>query len=223
MSEATAKAESVSHRLKTETRELHTAAEKAPFQAAMVKGEQPLEAYAALLGQMLHVHRAVEGALAECGPKSSLISSLGRLGASQAALAAADLETLGHDPDSLEPLEPTAALVSRVESIADDPAALAGTHYVLEGANNGNRFIARVLERAYGLSVERGLRYLDPHGQTQAGRWSSYKSALDDAGLSAEEADRTVESAKAMFRAIIEIHAALEARRPDGGGSTAEQ
>lgn len=220
MSEATAKAESVSHRLKTETRDLHTEAEKAPFQAAMVKGEQPLESYAALLGQMLHVHRAVEGALAECGPKSALISSLGRLGASQAALAAADLETLGHDPEGFEPLEPTTALVSRVRSMSDDPASLAGTHYVLEGANNGNRFIARVLERAYGLSVERGLRYLDPHGQTQAGRWSSYKAALDDAGLNDEEADRAVESAKAMFRAIIEIHAALESQR-NGNGSSA--
>ena len=54
---------SVGERLRTETRDLHTRAEKGPFQAALLAGRLPREHYERNLEQMLLVHRALEARL----------------------------------------------------------------------------------------------------------------------------------------------------------------
>lgn len=43
---------------------------------------------------------------------------------------------------------------SNTRTIADCPAAILGYHYVLEGSNNGGRYIARPIRRVLGLGDE---------------------------------------------------------------------
>ena len=83
---------------------------------------------------------------------------------------------------------------------------------VLEGSNNGNRFIARNIQRAYELGPAGGVAFLDPYGETQRPKWQEYKNAMGRLPLSAAEHDAMLAAAQAMFRAIgaisTELHAA---------------
>ncbi|QKK07803.1 MAG: hypothetical protein HND58_06190 [Planctomycetota bacterium] len=49
--------------LRERTRELHTRAERHPVQAAMVRGQSGVGGYTAYLGQMWHIHEALESEL----------------------------------------------------------------------------------------------------------------------------------------------------------------
>ncbi len=68
--------------------------------------------------------------------------------------------------------------IRSIAETGDDPLRLLGMHYVLEGSNNGSRFIARHVGRAYQLSTGPGLRYLDPYGDRQRAYWMDFKNAM---------------------------------------------
>jgi heme oxygenase len=89
--------------------------------------------------------------------------------------------------------------------MASEPASLLGLHYVLEGSNNGSRFIAKGLMGAYGMAPGAGLRYMDPYGAEQRERWRAFRTTMDEVGFSAEDSDRLLESARHMFQGIVEI------------------
>ena len=101
----------------------------------------------------------------------------------------------------------TAAFTAGFEGA--DPLLLLGTHYVLEGSMNGNRFMASAIRKAYGFEGAEGTRYLDPYGDEQRERWAEFKGVLDAYPFTEDERARIVEADLATFRAIIEIHAAL--------------
>ena len=194
----------LSQRLKQAGAELHDRAETAGFTRELFKGRRPIDDYAALLAQMLHVHEALERALdavdhptartllADDTPKSPLIRE--------------DLAALGVDPD--EPLPATRAFINEIERA--DPAWLLGVHYVLEGSTNGNRFVAAALRKAYELEGDRATRYLDPYADTQRARWAAFKQTLDALDLTEAEQETMIEADLATFRAIIDIHEALD-------------
>jgi len=89
--------------------------------------------------------------------------------------------------------------------MASEPASLLGLHYVLEGSNNGSRFIARGLMSAYGLAPGPGLRYLDPYGDEQRERWLAFRATMDEVGFSQEDSDRLLVAARQMFQSIVDI------------------
>lgn len=84
-------------------------------------------------------------------------------------------------------------------------------HYVLEGSNNGNRFIAKAVRRALGLVEGAGDRYLDPYGDAQRGLWAHFKQRMDAAGWSGEEADAMVRAAQDTFDAVGALSEEIQA------------
>jgi heme oxygenase len=205
--------------LRSGTAELHQQAESQDFQRRMARGELTRPEYAAWLGQMLLIHRALESALAELRPadprfepvvvehfkESNLVADLAALGAGEA-----------------EPLPAARRILERVAAARrDEPLRLLGFYYVLEGSMNGNRFLARRLGPVLGLTAGRGDRYLDPYGDRQREIWSQFKQEMLRVGFGPGDRELLVDGASEMFRAISELSAELAGAlsAPAGAGS----
>lgn len=195
----------IMERLRDETRDLHASAEGKAFQRRMLGGELSRDEYVEWLGQMLHVHRALEAPLRERWASDPAFAAL-REEQFQEPYLIADLAALDDDPTAHAPLPATAALVADIERAAlETPLALLGFHYVLEGSNNGNRFIARRLLPALGIAHGQGDRYLDPYGEAQPAHWARFKQDMETVGFAAPQADLLVAAARRMFAGIAAI------------------
>ncbi len=201
----TEETQSVMKRLRESTRDLHDAAEHHDFQRAFAQGSLPRDRYVGYLGQMYLVHKALEGQLRNAAESSEAIRSVVDERQYQVPYLVEDLEFFDVDPDSIEPLPGTRRVVDEINQMASEPASLLGLHYVLEGSNNGSRFIARGLMSAYGLTPGPGLRYLDPYGDEQRERWLAFRATMDEVGFSQEDSDRLLEAARHMFQSIVDI------------------
>jgi heme oxygenase len=71
--------------------------------------------------------------------------------------------------------------------------------YVLEGSNNGNRFIARAIRKALPGAP---TRYLDPYGENQRPLWARFKADMEAVGFTPAEQDQIVLAAQEMFAAV---------------------
>jgi heme oxygenase len=190
--------------LKTETRPLHDAAERHPFQQELVKGKLPLAGYTAYLGQMLHVHRCLE-ALLRCHAGHAALQAVLRPTQFREAALRADLTELGSWPPP-EASPATQRLTEWMEGVAEhDAAGLLGAHYVLEGSTNGSVYIARAVRRAYALEGASGTRYLDPYGERQSETWAWFKRALEQAPLPDGHRGRIVDAARSMFAGMTAV------------------
>lgn len=196
---------SVMQRLRESTRDLHDAAEHHDFQRAFAQGSLPRDRYVDYLGQMYLVHEALEGQLRRAAGASEAIRAVVDERQYQVPYLVEDLDYFGVDPGAIEPLPATQRLIDEIEQLDTEPASLLGLHYVLEGSNNGSRFIARGLMPAYDMVPGPGLRYLDPYGDEQRERWLAFRTTMDEVDFSPEDSDRLVESARRMFQGIVDV------------------
>lgn len=193
-------------RLKEETAEHHAAAERHPFQQSLIRGTVSREAYIDYLGQMLLVHSALEAGLREAAPRIPAIERVVKAFQHQEPYLRADLAFFGIDPASITPSPQTEAFISTLGRTARErPLALLGYHYVLEGSNNGSKYIARAVRRLFSLSGRDGTMYLDPYGEEQVPRWAAFKADLESCHLGATDGDTLVRAAAEMFDAIYRI------------------
>jgi len=207
----TSDTDSVMLLLKESTAAQHDAAENHPFQRALVEGRLAREAYAANLGQLLLVHRALERKLREGADELAAIGAVVTEEQYQEPYLLEDLAFFGIDPESVEPTSATAALIERIEGAS--AAEILGMHYVLEGSNNGGRYIAKKVRKAYGFEEQApGTRYLDPYGDEQRGKWMAFKAAMDEQAFSADERAKMVAAAQGMFDGLAAIGGDLAAR-----------
>lgn len=207
---STAATPSIMEALKSSTSARHDAAEGHQFQKSLVKGELPREQYAAYLGQLLHVHRTLESLLRNHASSTPAIAAVVKSVQYQEPYLLEDLAFYGLDPARIEPLPATKALAEEMQRVAREcPAALLGYHYVMEGSNNGNKFIARALAQAYRLPAGKGLKYLDPYGDQQRPFWMQFKTDMDAQSFTADERQRMLAAADSMFAAIGAISTEL--------------
>ena len=200
----------IGDRLKQETAQLHAAAEGHDFQRAFGAGRLARSGYVRYLGQMYLVHRGLEGNIQARRDASAVLSAVVMDRHFRERDLESDLRFLGVDPSTVVPVPATARLTQQFDAVAaDQPDTLLGYHYVLEGSNNGNAFIARAIRKAYDFSGADGTRYLDPYGDQQRTLWKQYKEALAGLTLSQPEADAIVDAAGEMFQAIGRIGSEL--------------
>jgi heme oxygenase len=212
MSDASA---TIMSRLREETRDLHASAEGKAFQRRMLGGELSREEYVRWLGQMLQVHRALEAHLRRLWKTDPAFAAL-REEQFQEPYLLADLAALDGASGGHAPLPATAALIADIERAAvETPLALLGHHYVLEGSNNGNRYIVRRLAPALGIAHGEGDRYLDPYGEAQPALWARFKQDMEAVGFASAQADLLVAAARRMFAGVGEISDALESSVTD--------
>lgn len=200
-------ASSFAAELRESTSELHTIAEKSALQKLLVTGRVSQEQYVAHLGQMLILHRELDNALRQAVKVSPAVALLVKDEQYQEPYLLEDLQYFGVDPASITPLASTSKIIADIRRVEqEDPAALLGYHYVLEGANNGNRFIAKALAGTFRVRPGApGTRYLDPYGERQRALWTTFKTNLDVIELSPATRAHAMECAKAMFLAVAHI------------------
>ena len=192
-------------RLKSETQDLHDAAETHAHQTALVKGELPLERYVAHLEQHLFLHDALESELRAHFDHHPAFRAVITDEQFQVPYLREDLTHFERRSEDAEATPETAAVVEQIHrAAAGDPLKLLGYHYVLEGSNNGNRFIAMKLKQVYNLDGA-GLRYLDPYGADQRPKWIAFKEAMSSQRFTPEQEDTLVEAAREMFAFVARI------------------
>ena len=185
--------------LKEATAEQHRDAERRRLQRELVSGQVPPKVYAAWLGQMLLLHRALGeeiGRRRETEPALRIVQDDGR----HVANLRADLAALGATSDAIEPLPATREAAAAIAAAgARDPVALLGYNYVLEGSMNGNRFIARALAPRLPAPA---TAYLDPYGESQRSVWQAYRERMNALPWDTARADAVVAAARELFRRI---------------------
>lgn len=202
----TTTASTLMERLKSETAAMHADAESHVFQKNLAKGELPRDSYVAWLGQMLLVHRALEGRLRQLRASKPNAAKAVKDAQFQEPYLLEDLAYFGADANEIEPLGATARLISTIETAyRAEPLTALGFHYVLEGSNNGNKFIARAMQKALALSPGAGLKYLDPYGDEQRALWAAFKDDMNSVEFTPAEQDAIVGAAKAMFAGIGDL------------------
>lgn len=191
--------------LRDRTMEKHKLAERHPLQHALAIGKLPREQYAALTAQLMIVHR-------------ELFAALNRSRAVP-AIAAVLRDYHNHEPRCRRDIEhfgvhssPVAASIATTRVVNDikssetaSPMDLLGALYVLEGATNGGKFIAKMVRRAYQLDGVAGTESLDPYGQAQPERWEEFKRSMRGVAFEEAEIERLVTMACRTFDAVAEI------------------
>lgn len=196
--------ENIMARLKQETWPLHQKAERTERQSALIKGQLPREGYAGHLAQLYLVHSALESALADARKENGAVETVVKDYQFQVPYLLEDLAFFGIDSEQVAPEAGTTHVLGRVERAKSDPLQLLGMQYVLEGSNNGGRFVAMALRKHYQLGEE-GTKYFDPYGESQKDKWAEFKADMNGLEFTAEEESRVVAGANEMFRAMIEM------------------
>jgi heme oxygenase len=205
------KAVSLADTLREQTKDAHTRAEKHPQQARLVKGEATREDYAAWLGQMAQVWRALDRGLATKAATDPRISAITRPYHAHAARVEADLTYLGSPIETHAELPATAAFVAKVNMAAAGVGPeLVGIWYVLEGSANGGKYIARAISKSLGIAGPEGLMSLDPHGDAQRERWQAWRADVDAQPWTEGERASIVSAATETFNSIHSLLDDLE-------------
>jgi heme oxygenase len=189
--------------LKEATAEQHRDAERRQLQKEMVRGGLAPQTYAAWLGQMFLVHRALWEAIANCRGEHPALAAVVHDEGLHVGHLRGDLAAFGIEADDVTPLPSTKRTIETIgRTAASEPASLLGYNYVLEGSMNGNRFIARALEQVPGIAA---TSYLDPYGEQQRASWQTYRDRMIEAGFDEAQGRRMVAAARAMFTFVAEL------------------
>ncbi|MEM8756801.1 MAG: biliverdin-producing heme oxygenase [Planctomycetota bacterium] len=192
--------------------DLHQSAENGTVAKKMISGELGKDEYAELVKQMYVFNKRLDTAIAEQRELTPALKNLVHDEQLQTPYYEADLADLGVDPAAVQPgpgATEAVRLVERVE--AAEPRNLLALHYVREGANNGNRFVARKLMQVWGQSDLTGMKHLDPYGEQQRPKWDAFKTTLNEQPFTDEEKLELVATGRQMFEAVIAIHKDVEA------------
>jgi len=202
----------IMERLKSETASLHQRAESHPGQKALLKGELPRAEYAEQLSQMLSIHRVLERRLRELSETDQRIASVVTEEQYQEPYLLQDLKVLDIDADQIDTMPNTTAMINTIRNAS--ALGVLGMHYVLEGSNNGGKYIATAIAKAYGfVPGQPGLRYLDPYGADQRDNWTRFKDAMFACKFSDADSDELLAGARAMFNGLCGVFDDLGAAR----------
>lgn len=186
--------------------DLHDKAEHAKVPSRMVSGEMTRAEFASMLQQDAIWNKALDEAILEHRDDHAYLKALVEDVQLQGPYYDEDLAHYNVDAD----VEPTPGVKAMLETIEEarqnSPLTLLGLHYVREGANNGNHYVAKKLRASWGIENDEGLRSLDPYGKNQRPLWEKFKTTLDAQPFSAEEKDQMVQAGRIMFERVMAIH-----------------
>ena len=154
---------SLAERLKTDTRALHTEAERSPFMGELLRSRMAREPYVGLLRNLHAIYAAMEPALARHASHAAIAPVL-LPGLARAALLEADLDAIHGDGSwrDVVDLQPAAqAYVARLEDIAEsDPSLLLAHAYVRYlGDLSGGQLLERIVANSMQLAPGEGTAF----------------------------------------------------------------
>jgi len=199
--------------VRLDTRIDHERAERSPFIVSLLAGELDKRAHVELLRSLLPVYQALEQLLLVQSEDASIqlfddrrLDRRGRI--------AADLRTLGHEPEAtdLTALPASRAYVRAIREAAVSPQRLLAHHYTRYlGDMAGGRVIASRLRSEYGIDAA-ALTYYDFSGLDDVHAYrKQYKVNLDEAPWSEAEQAEFTEECRVAYRANSQLFAELGA------------
>lgn len=198
---------SLSARLRSETRELHVHAERSGVMAALLRGQLPLEGYAALIAALYEIYDALESGL-DANAEHPMIAPLRRPGLARRSALAADLAVLrrlGLAP--LEPAREATAYAAHLRALAtEDPLRLVAHAWLRYlGDLNGGRILERVVRERLGVPEGAMAFYRFPALADPAAAAVQWRLALDALALDDATVDTLVAEASEGFRRHIAL------------------
>ncbi|PHQ79758.1 MAG: hypothetical protein COB69_07300 [Phycisphaera sp.] len=201
----------MSQMMKEGCADLHDKAEHAKVPSRMVSGLMTKDEYCQMLQQDAIWNKALDTAILKRRADNPYLMALVDDIQFQGPYFDQDLAHFGIADDC----QPTPGVVAMCKTIEDaasnDHLTLLGLHYVREGANNGNSYVAKKLRAAWGIEGDDGLRSMDPYGNNQRALWEKFKTILDAQEFSSEEKDHMVKAGRVMFERVMAIHEDLAA------------
>lgn len=181
--------------LRTATWADHQRAEQAPFIQALVSGELPIDAYATMVDQHLHLYRALEEAM-EQQSSDPVLAPFHDHALDRVAALEADLRFLRGPnwSERSEVLPATADYVARIEELAGTwNGGLLAHHYVRYlGDLSGGQFLGPVIARIYELDDEGWEFYRFDEIEDAKAYKNRYRENLDAIDWSSDEQERIV-------------------------------
>lgn len=211
----------LAERLRAETRDLHSVAERAGIMPMLLRGRLDRRAYSALLRNLHAIYAALEPALMRHAANGIVGPVVFPALFRQAALAD-DLRVLSGDGWAVAlPVEPaTAAYVQRLHRIdAESPELLVAHAYVRSlGDLSGGQVLRGIVARSLQLCDGTGTRFYDfgPAAEVAA-HLQAFRSALNALPAGDAVADGIVAEARAAFERhalLFEQLAPSETSRP---------
>ena len=199
-------------RLKEETRQLHTLAERSGVMADLLRGRLSLVGYCALLRNLQAIYAALEAGL----DKHPVDARLWRPELSRLKALEQDLDRLHAGAwRTDEPLmKATTAYVSRLTLLArTDPVLLLAHSYLRYlGDLHGAQMLARLISRQLALEGQEGTAFyaFGEPAQVEALK-TDFRAGLDALPLTRQQADAFVAEACEAFRLHQQLFEELQA------------
>lgn len=208
--------------LKKATWDLHQQAEASPVEQKLIKGTISRPHYAVFLEQRYLVHKRLDAALRKARQENEHAKAVVHDYQFHTPEIEEDLRFYGVDPNTVKPTPGTKRMAEYIDRIErENPVAVLGIQYVLEGSTNGARFIARAIRMAFGLQTKEGTRYLDPYGEAQRQYWGEFRAAMEARAFTDKERDAIIDAARQTFITIIDLEKELETRMEEDDASSA--
>lgn len=191
----------------------HDRIEKTNFSIAMMASTISSREYAFGLGQLWHVHHALEQSIDLCPELSEYFSDEMR----RTATIARDLKSFGTDIGKQTVLPSTNAAIAMICSWAvSTPYALLGALYVMEGSRMGSLVIARPLAKSLGLQAGslNGIEYHLEGASTTPARVRSLKESLNTKIASALHQQQLRDGAVRLMSLLLDIYQAIPVSQP---------
>ncbi|CAN5756670.1 heme oxygenase (biliverdin-producing) [soil metagenome] len=154
---------SLAERLKTETRTLHTEAERSPFMGELLHGRMARGPYVALLRNLHAIYAAMEPALVRHAGHAAIAPVL-LPGLARTGLLQADLDVIhggGSWRDTVELQPATQAYVARLFEVAEGRPALLLAHAYVRylGDLSGGQLLERIVANSMQLAPGEGTAF----------------------------------------------------------------
>ncbi|HEY4306906.1 MAG TPA: biliverdin-producing heme oxygenase [Gemmatimonadaceae bacterium] len=203
---------SLSRRLRAETKELHTAAERSGIMRRLTRGQISRVQYVALLENLAEIYRALEDELRRHRTEPTLswidLAALARFDHLQH-----DITRLRRPGDPAPSIRPTTHIyVERVTTAGETepPLLLAHAYVRYLGDLSGGQILAPIVARALGDDADDALTfYAFPQIDDAAAFKGEFRGGLDSIADDTVR-DRIVDEAKVGFRLHEELFRELE-------------
>ena len=186
--------------IKAATFTAHAQLQTAPYFGALASCQLPLESYVGQLRALAVIHGVLEPILSR-GSDARLAAvwshDMGKLSALQRDLRFFEPRTV---PDLREAVEAALKIDQhiRLRSL-DEPLALLGYLYVLEGSMLGANVVRPLVARALLLEGQDGLAYLHGYGAEGPAQWGRFLQGMNALELNPEERAVVVAAAGEFF------------------------
>lgn len=204
---------SLAHRLRQETKQNHTEAERSGIMRRLLTKTLDQPTYVALLRNLLPVYQALEEEMTRHQGEAE-VAPFHHPGLGRSSALIRDLERLGGPAWASIPILPeTQAYVERIHAAAQrDPALLVAHAYVRYlGDLSGGQILKKIVSESYSLAGSHGVEFYEfpDLGDLDAFK-HRYRAALDALAPSPERSDRIVAEAIGGFEANTRLFAGLE-------------